>query len=340
VRTHSVLAHVAQKLTTQLENVATDALAYVLNEHPDVAKAFGDFIIEQGGTVSTPMTVQSQITADERSRPDLLVTDTDGNVRVVIEGKFDARLTKHQPETYLKQLKTERGLLLFVVPARRQHELRMELAQRCRVLPKARVDGARIAVGDRSVVITTWDSLLSKLADRADDTWAASDIKQIEGICEMSINEEFRPLEAAELKDTEIPFRIKNYVALSLDIVESARQHAVFVPNHRLQGSAQFYSGTYGTFGKFRGWIGFDADAWRRHGLTPLWIEFDMKAELKSIKTRLESWLNSAPPKAFKHEVHGNILVPILLATNADHDEVVGRAVDQVTAVAREFGPK
>ena len=142
----TLLAHLIPRLPVQSEPIATQALTYVLNAAPDIAKAFMSVVHQTG---FEPFE-RGRIAAEERHGdgiPDLTIWDTAGVVRVLVENKFWAGLTETQPVGYLDQLPSDApAALLFVVPHTRLHIVWAELKKRCAT---KKIDRIRLA-GDSS----------------------------------------------------------------------------------------------------------------------------------------------------------------------------------------------
>ena len=123
----SVLAHVVLRLGRS-EPAVTQALAHILQEWPDLAKAFvklANFTFELGH-------IESEIGTDDRGIPDLTIHDAAANIRILVENKFWAGLTDHQPVDYLRQLPDDINCsLLFIVPDRRIDTIWRVLKDRC-----------------------------------------------------------------------------------------------------------------------------------------------------------------------------------------------------------------
>ena len=87
---NTLLAHLIPRFPVQSEPIATQALAYVLNAAPDVAKAFMSVMHQTG---FEPFE-RGRIAAEERHGdgiPDLTIRDTAGVVRVLVENKSPKR---------------------------------------------------------------------------------------------------------------------------------------------------------------------------------------------------------------------------------------------------------
>ena len=75
------------------ENVAVEALGFILRRSPAARDALGGLLRDGRWEVGPLERVETQRTDDEGGRPDLAVLDPGGRPRVLIEGKFGAPLT-------------------------------------------------------------------------------------------------------------------------------------------------------------------------------------------------------------------------------------------------------
>ena len=169
----TLLAYLIPRVVTQREPAATQALAYILNAAPDIAKAFLSVVSQTG---FAPFEL-GRIAAEEQhgdSIPDLTIRDTAGAVRVLVENKFWAGLTDAQPVGYLDQLPSEAPVaILFVVPHTRQHSVWAELKDRCANKKVDLTDGTKTddiawsRSGNRILAITSWKYVLAQLQQAA-----------------------------------------------------------------------------------------------------------------------------------------------------------------------------
>jgi len=175
----SLLAHIVLDGRSSDEPAVTRALAYVLRSLPCVTGAFLDPLCHNhvddfnlgharlDGSVS-----------DGTGRPDLVIRDESGRARVVIENKFWAPLTEHQPVSYLRHLPDDQsGALLFVAPAERIPTLWDELTQRLgnegfALIDEHEQDDVKSATvgprGQRVLLITSWTRVLDVLQSAAE----------------------------------------------------------------------------------------------------------------------------------------------------------------------------
>ena len=98
----TLLARIAPWLTGNLENVAVEALGYILNQSPAACRALAETVRLGGGEIDPIARVWTQVVGKKGERPDLVCFDEAGAEQVLIEAKFEAVLAKHQPNQYLK----------------------------------------------------------------------------------------------------------------------------------------------------------------------------------------------------------------------------------------------
>ena len=127
----TLFAHIAPRLTNRIEDVAVEALGYILSQSEAAREALEETLRLGGAQVCSIARVQTQVTGEKGERPDLIGFDDIWVKQVLIEAKFWAPLTKNQPNQYLKQLLGDRqdgpAALLFVAPKARLESLWPEL---------------------------------------------------------------------------------------------------------------------------------------------------------------------------------------------------------------------
>ncbi|YCM44632.1 hypothetical protein V2O64_01175 [Verrucomicrobiaceae bacterium 227] len=166
-----VLSHIVQKRFSQInEDVATDALVYILESSPAASNGMRKLLcgLVPGLSVLKFKTQE----AEGIIRPDMWGYEGT-EPRVFIENKFWAGLTDNQPVNYLKQLAaySKPSILLLVAPAPRQHTLWSELQRRV-IEAGFSLDylqdiagihsSARTSIGP-TLAVTSWENILSAL---------------------------------------------------------------------------------------------------------------------------------------------------------------------------------
>ena len=192
---NTLLSSIAQRFTNDLEDVATEALSFILSRSPAARSALSDLLGDDRGPLPIEKT-QTWLADAYGAIPDLACFDQADDLVALIESKFWAPLTPNQPVTYWQGLPVDRpAVLLFLAPANRVDEgsLWAELEGRLRdkghELGPARnwgcVIAARAPVDQRRLMLTSWESLLSKMAQRTkeySDVQACFEIAELQGL--------------------------------------------------------------------------------------------------------------------------------------------------------------
>lgn len=334
--TNSPLAHLAGRLTDRTETLATEALGYILSRSDAARSALRD-ALKPGGDVGTINHVKTEVRGEHAERVDLVGYEKEGGPeRVLIEAKFWAGLTEHQPNTYLERLgkSVQPGLpavLLFVAPEKRLETLWAEVlrradgrlseidsAKRC-----ATVDG-----GPHLAMLTSWRALLEAMSARAGDAGesaAARDILQLMALCEREDEDAFLPIKLGEF-GPEIPRRLLNLNKLIDDATDRARR-AGFCDTSRLQATPQRYGyGRYIRIGAAGGgwgeaWFGVDYRKWASEAETPIWLNF------------VDSNTGHMPMDAIRRKL-GHTCFYFALPAGVEYDAVLDEIVASLRAIA------
>ena len=100
----TLLGHLAFNFASHPENLATEALLFVLERSLEARRAMARLLGDCGIEVPESLSYRSQAGSDDGSIPDLVGVDSEGRRPVIVEAKFWAGLTDNQPCGYLKQL--------------------------------------------------------------------------------------------------------------------------------------------------------------------------------------------------------------------------------------------
>lgn len=359
--TGSVLSHLALRFAAHPENIATEALCYLLNGSASCRVGLARFLAKLGWTQEL-RTFESQAASPNGPRPDLAARTDDGQVRVLIEAKFWAGLTEYQPVQYLRHgftasagdlspgepspsLPAGPRLLLFVAPAQRMATLQTELAQRVREkqlqVDEVTTTGSvfRMQVLGATLALCSWRDLLDAFESscvEGHDQTAAQDLAQLQALCEYMDETAFLPLRAEDL-NPQIGRRVLQFGSLVDDLVtELTKTDRGDRKGLRPGGS----NGYYGRYMRFDGWgliVMFEASLWQSTGESPLWVGY------KEIQG--DSWLRSET--AFHrcrlaglpvHDWAGFCTLPLRLNTGVERDEVLRSLDAQVKAYADLLG--
>lgn len=187
----ALLAHLINGFKDGHENMATSALYHIVTSHVVASNVLAAMAASIGHPVPADLRFQLQQRDSQHGQPDLVGVDDKGRAVLVIEAKFWAGLTEHQPISYIKLLPDDRsGIVLFLAPAERISALGAQLADRCQSAgyqTTTGIDDSSFSIGTHGVGVISWATLLRRMMDVArakGDDGAISDIHQLLGLCE------------------------------------------------------------------------------------------------------------------------------------------------------------
>jgi hypothetical protein len=337
---YSLLGYVAPGLTSQLENLATEALLYLLRRYGAAKDAFADFVSETGHAAAGDLAFTSQVRMSHGSIPDLVGRTAEGIGILLVEAKFWAPLTQSQPTGYLQRLpKDVVGTVLFVAPERRLEELWRELTSRCRAagleLVEETTDPPRWRAahvpGAGRLAVASWSSVLDCMEGRleeAGEVRGAHEVWQLEGLV--------RRLEEP-LPIYETPPGSEERKALLRSIVEKTAAHlseaGVFeTKGYRATPGPNYYR-RFGTLAGRINWsIGYDEVFSARFEESLLWLR----------GPRGDAWGRdpSSVPEgcAFRFYVSDTRpLFPLDIPEHAAEEATILSLADQVASIAEHL---
>ena len=277
----TLLAHLSPSFTSQTENIAVEALGYILNKYAGSREGLDDVVRSGVRNVNPVVKVSTQVTALDGTRPDLVGVDEGGAERVLIEAKFWAELTRRQPDAYLERLPDDGpSVLLFLAPEDRIVSLWPELRNRAQKGGKtlSDVDAERkCAIVDgtqRHLLLVSWTGLLDRMSARTrDEEDAEADIRQLRGLADFAEEGRFRPI-----RDTREDFGPDSRHMRDMKrIIDAATERGVqdgWASRKGLNRTPRSYG--YGRYLKLGGriaWFGIHTGLWERDGETPLWLD-------------------------------------------------------------------
>ncbi|CAN5592986.1 hypothetical protein BH10ACT1_BH10ACT1_34070 [soil metagenome] len=336
----TMLAHLAKRFGTGTENLATEALLYVLES----ARA-GAALERHGRHFCSELphlqTYRSQaFAADDAAIPDLVGDAPDGSTPLIVEAKFGAALTSNQPVTYLQRLRAldSPALLLFLVPHKRQSAIWSEVRRRCGEEGLELADGASAfsgVTGQVVVGVTTWGSVLddieASLQPRSDHAQTLAEVEQLRGLCASEDRNLFRPF-TAEFLAGNTGTQILALDSLVTEVVNGLVADRSASKRGLTWSSGQGY---FGRYLKLAGWECYLHVNFRRWGEphSPLWLRVtDKRAAAHSqLRDALRPLELQNPPRLLDPE--GRRQIPIFVPADAERDEVFSQIDAQVREV-------
>ena len=349
----TLLNLVAQKYTNRREDVAVDALGYILSYSDAAREALTDKFRDAKIEVPAISKVITQAIGVDGERPDLACYDDQDNECLLIEAKFWAQLTHNQPGGYLNRLHGDPpSTLVFVAPAARLGSLWSELQQRLSDQgleldePRRNVDwiSAEIRHRNQHLMVISWANLLDGMAQRAEnagDTAAGSDIDQLRGLAAQEDDDAaFMPLRPEEL-NPEIPRRIMSWKRLVDGVIkEMTAQKWIKADNKRAASDDTIES--YGRMLNFAGtkaWFGVSHEYWAKRRNTPLWLELYSSEALpdddESLR-RLKELEKQFPGEGMDEDW----FVPISVPTGVEHATVQERILQRLVFICQLIDPE
>ena len=343
--TERLLGRIARHHTIGREDVATDALAFILERAPVARSAFADFL-RDGTDVPPPIAkVQTQYSLPNGAAPDLACLDEDSNLLAFVESKFWADLTSNQPVTYWNALPADLpATLLFLAPAERidPGTLWEELVERLeqaghQLAPAVRKTEYTISApaksgSHRRLMVTSWETLLDYLAQSTSehqDSRASFEIAELQGLANSII---------AGSK----PSRNANLISFTDRAVNRMVQAGWANTDGLSTGTSYSYRVRYLQLAGAYACFGVHYDEARRSN-RPLWLAFGNygndpgQVTTEQVRNRLASLAPSDPMQL--ESFNGAFCVPIDLLPGGDDEATLNAIVAQLTDIACLIDP-
>lgn len=331
----SLLAHLVPKLTSQVENAATDALGYILNNSDSAMRALNDLLDEASSGIEPVIRVDTQVTYEDGSRPDMAGYDADGVKRLLVEAKFWAPLLEGQASEYAQQFEhSGPAVLLFIAPEVRIPTLWTEVQRQIAgVTPHEPEDSTtgmpRLTLPDMDIHLTvvSWVRLLDRMNSVVVDESVKSDIRQLRGLAQVQDELAFLPMRSAEL-GPDFARRMAGFRQLVDDTVDARGVPQGWMNIRGLRVTPQAYG--YGRYIHFVGvkgdyWFGINTGQWARNGDTPLWLLLGNDAAATAKAQEVSTGLGVKNSAGW---------VPIYLKTGVEYKEVL----DDLASTLKRIG--
>ena len=188
----TLLAQLSWRFRPRMEELAVEALAYILNRYPASKEGLAELVEPVPDMRLSAQPCETEAVAPDGTRPDVLQRGDDGSERLFIEAKFYAPLTRNQPVRYLERLPQEGvSVLMFLAPDERVDELWPELLDRLDNSDLPYSDKGSRCVGiegtGKHLLITDWTKLLDNMEERLrDSTFGLAELRQLRGLVQFA----------------------------------------------------------------------------------------------------------------------------------------------------------
>lgn len=340
-----VLGHLARRFTVSEENLATEALTWILRD-PAANSALCALARGAGADLPDGLTFIGQVGNVETGRPDVVGLDSKQVERLLIEAKFAAGLTDQQPGGYLRRLAAaESGMLLVVAPSARLNTLWSELIRAVperkaeAPSPSAKTSTAVLRVQIRpgvTLALTSWRHLVTHLLEAVKSAGNASlsqDVEQLLALTEVMDSQAYAPVVPGDYETAEAR-RIQQLEALIDGAHDKIRTSATVEHEGRSSHGRIFY----GWYLRSRNtgkslWFGFLPRVWAQQGISPLWMQVKVS----------ESWSRQRLAQALA-PLHGagqvgvfedgdSFHVPLVLEPFLGKDETIADLMKQIESL-------
>lgn len=325
--------------TREKERVATEALNYVLNRSDSARRRLEAMLDQAGAAVGEISQTETEVDREKQGRVDLVAYDPEGRERALIEAKFWADLTDHQPNTYLERLEARvPSALLFVCPESRVEPLWSEILRRCdrkfrveQIASGGALRKATVGKGSKRLMLTSWQHLLSTIADGSSQPDKCN-IAQLEGLVAYMEQDRYVPWEEDDLRQ-DIPRKIRGLRQIITDAVARGKNDDWGIAEQSTRVSTGIECGQYLFLGGVGVWFGVDFNSWAHHGKSPLWVQLSEKdlPEGDGALNRIQR--NRTVDKIRLHEQYQYF--PIEIPIGEDVSSVVTSVVMQLNSIAR-----
>ena len=272
--------------------------------------------------------------------PDLACFDENDDLVALVESKFWAHLTHHQPVTYWEGLPSDRtAVLLFLAPAYRINsgQLWDELVGRlCRAgHPLGQADrrenliSASAKYRNHRLMLVSWDLLLGKLAQKAKedrDCQASFEIAELQGLAtDVTASEDLR--------------HDKNLKKSIAEAVKRVEQSGWANTDGLTVGQGNQFYGRYMRLAGACAWIGIDYKALKKEPGKHFWVAFMNESKAPIGVEVVRSRLGDLVEPGFVWGGDRYACVPIALPDGADTEATCDPVVAVLVRIARLIDP-
>ena len=327
----TLLAYLVPKLNRQVENAATDGLGYILNKSTRCMEALNNLLQASGLDVAPVVRVDTQVSYEDGSRPDMVGYD-DGNIkRLLVEAKFWAPLLEGQASGYAQQFDHPGpAVLMFICPEVRTptiwNEIWRQMKSNLESLDSPTgVLWAKVSGTQRHLMLISWIRLLDSMSALAGNAGVESDIRQLRGLALSQDTSAFLPLHADELGPESVR-RMNSFWRVAEAAINKGSDQGLI----KIGSSGQWFGGRgrYLILDGISGWFGVDSYRWAKNGDTPLWL-YVYDVTPAALPQTLRDKLRLVVP-ANSYEIY----VPVYPKTNADETAVVDDILSQLRTIA------
>ena len=323
--------------TRRAEDIASGALAYLLERYPPARTAFLTHLQTLAGfELPADLRFRSQVAVDGLGRTD--ISGVRGGIEeVIIEAKIAAGLHGDQIATYLQRLRgCARPLLVVLAPSDR---LRYVWHAVCSEAGALSAEVTAVA-GSVTLAQTTWEDVINALEGALiDDADGAAELRQIAGLYRHIETSAFLPFSDDDLSNASARTHgsITRLIVQVLGEFGAGRDPDVeFTSN---MGAGTWGFGRGGSIGGLNVWCGFWPPRWTDVAPTPMWLQFKGLGPIASQHLVAVIEAASSPQDVRLHAKYRaaevDVVAPLYFPTGVDEAEAVRFLVERLQEVGR-----
>jgi hypothetical protein len=352
-----IFGKLASEFEQSPEDLATEGFRHLLS-HRVAGSAFINYVNGQCGTDLDPsMTFRSQRETDKgEGQPDLKGVEGDGSTSLLIESKFWAGLSTHQPNGYLRQLSdSSGGALLFLVPHPRRSSFWPKVRDKAldqwtpiNGSPSTDANSPHEAPedehilrleNDTTMLLRSWDDVLNAVTAGVQSEGGyqdlLEDIRQVKSLCDRFSESGFLPLRGEEIGQN-----IGKRVRQLHNLVQDLRGHLGkgWSSKTRMATSRKRYTFTT-KLHDHDAVIGVKYIWWARDGRSPLWLRIkagnaDKRDDvLRAVEPDIQAFADK--PTTYPNDV----LFPLPVRLGVERPEVIDGLVQHLRQIADRLAP-
>jgi hypothetical protein len=342
----SLFGHLALKFGSQPENLATEALGYVLGKSSRARRGFLASFREGAPAITDDLRFETQHASEAQGRPDLAGVDERGDLRVLVEAKFWAGFTEQQPVGYLDQLPAG-GVLVVICPNARLVPVWRELLGRVTAANReyqekvAPGEVGHVVVGGKHLLLQSWRRALNAIRlELSGEPELLADVAQLDGLCARMDSEAFIPLTSEELT-SKIYRRVHEFGSIVDDLAVTAIAEGIM---SKKGARATAANGWYGRYGRLCGafvLLHASTHKWTQLGSSPLWLTVfgsNWTSDPTPARKLLASY-EAANPGSVHQDHKGYATVMLRVPVGAERVDVIMSALDQLRQIGELVAP-
>ena len=330
----SLLAYLFPRIRGSQEDVATLSLSYLLKQSDILRAAFTKTLsLHLHLFPDTSIHYDTQVTGQQKERPDIVGTDITGTERIICEAKFFAALTENQPNGYLKRLDhVENSGLIFLCPQSRLVGLWKQVVS---LVPGdvEYLDDYCVKTTSTHVSVISWTEVLDTLLLAADRSAPETkdDLLQLIGFCKEMENTSFVPFKAEDL-GADIAKSVDRYYMVVDSTTELLLHQKKYEASKKGLRATPLWEGhvQYIRVDDLCLGIYFNRELWKKDSsvYTPFWLSIGDSSWKQS--EFVIAYLNTLPARQTERSHDGHLLIAMDTPVGCTLEETANALASQV----------